>query len=228
MTSEPQDISRAVVCWLEYKSLTGMNGLFSEASLAVPISEFLSRRHGGQIKSEVAHPLFASQSRGRPRQIDFVREANGNKTWLSAYECKFQNISLSDIINDICRLICLSLPGGIKCKDRYFIFARKLGEANILIDKEINIGKARLSTFDKILLQQEVYIGQKNSFKIRELHQNQQDVFNRFSKEYGVNLPSQMVTKLCGMSRGLEYACAIWRISSESGSRQKALEAKVE
>ena len=219
MTSEAQDISRAVVCWLEYMSLTGMSGLFSEASLAVPIAEFLSRKHGDEIKSEVAHPQFDKGSKGRPRQIDFVREAKGKNRWHAAFECKFQKSSLPDVINDVCRLLCLSQDNGIPCSDRYFVFARKLGETKQLFDKEINVGSARQSAFHKILLQQEINRDENNSFKISDLHQKQQDAFKKFSKEYNAQLPSQIVTKLCGFSQGLEYACAIWRISSEKGSK---------
>lgn len=218
MTSEIQDMSRAVVCWLEYKSLTGMSGLFSEASLAVPIAEFLSRKHGNEIKSEVAHPLFDTGAAGRPRQLDFVREAKGENKWHAAFECKFQNGSLTDVVNDVCRLLCLSQVKAFTCSNRYFIFARKLGGANLLLDSDLNIGAGRQNAFDKIFLQQETDIDQKNSFKIVDLHSRQRDAFAGFAKKYKKPLPSKIVTKLCGMSQGLEYACAIWRITSEKGS----------
>ena len=219
MTSEIQDMSRAVVCWLEYKSLTGMNGIFSEASLAVPIAEFLSRKYHNEIKSEVRHPTFDKKSDGRPRQIDFVREAKGEKRWHAAYECKFENSSLLDIISDVCRLLCLSQDKGIPCNDRYFIFARKLGEANLLFDRESNVEGSRKSRFERILLQSKDDLNKKNSFKISDLNEKQKKAFEFFAKKYKCQLPSQIVTKLCGWSQGSEYACGIWRISSEQGSK---------
>ena len=219
MTSEAQDICRAVVCWLEYKSLTGMSGLFSEASLAVPIAEFLSRKHGNEIKSEVPHPLFDIGSKGRPRQIDFVREARGEKRWHAAFECKFQNDSLSDVISDVCRLLCLSQVNGIPCGDRYFVFARKLGEDNLLFSHGSYVEGSKMSRFEKILMHSKGDLDTKNSFKIDELNKKQKNAFEAFAKKYKVPLPSQIVTKLCGLSQGEDYACAIWRISSEKGSK---------
>ena len=73
------NLCRAVVYWLNYKHLTGLENLFSEASLTLPIAEFLTTKHVPQLRAEVNHPRFKAVF-GRPRQIDFVG-CDRNGTW---------------------------------------------------------------------------------------------------------------------------------------------------
>jgi hypothetical protein len=115
------EICGAVAYWLNYKNLTGLSGLFSEASLTVPIAEYLKTKRVHSLMTEVNHPGY-SHSFGRPRQIDFVAlKRNGG--WSFAIEVKFFPTPIQQVVNDIGRLLVLNKPG---C-EKFFVMAGPSG-----------------------------------------------------------------------------------------------------
>jgi len=223
MTSEAQEISEAVASWLHYKSLTGLRGLFTESSMAVPIAEYLSSRYGSEVETEKAHPLFDNGKKGRPKQIDFVRVRRGDRTWDAVYECKFQRPDFKNIVGDLCRLACLAQADGIGRPTRYFVFAGKPGPKGMPLEKSFNTGDgSRSSYFDGILRRDESFVSIEFAFSIRDLHPKQFEVFKGFAENNQVSLPSRIVTKLSGWSKTSKYVCAVWQIKSAQGSKLRS------
>lgn len=222
MSTDPQVIANAVVSWLNYKNLTGLKGLFTEAAIGIPIAELLSTKYGQEIESERKHPVFDS-AKGRPRQIDFVRVKRDKLTWYAAYECKFMRISFEGIVSDLCRLLCLNQAKGIGKPEKYFIFAGKLGRDDELLKCEINTGDgSRIPAFKDILALGSCGkkgVDCKKSFRPIDLHPKQRQAFQTFARDYKVSLPSKIVTNLEGWCIHLEFGCAVWRVTAESGSR---------
>ena len=197
----------------------GLGGVFTEASMAVPIGEYLATKYGSEVQSEVAHPLFDVGRRGRPKQLDFVRKKRGEHAWHAAYESKFQHAGFKGIIEDLCRLVCLAQAEGIGRPRRYFIFAAETSPGSALLDNSFNTGDGnRIRYFDKILKREEGE-DEPGSFGILELHEKQVAVFKSFSEANDVKLPSRMITKLAGFSRNTRYTCAAWDVTAVSGSK---------
>jgi len=220
MVTEAQELSEAVTYWLHNKSLTGLGGLLNEASMAVPIAEYLAARYRKEVESEKAHPSFPDGGRGRPKQIDFVRVKHGDATWHAAYECKFQKPDFYAIAGDICRLVCLAQNRDIVgTPDRYFVFAAKLNGKGQLLEKGINTGFGqRKSYFDGVLPMGQDNVNGKQTFEIKKLQKKQLAPFVKFAEENNILLPSKIVTKLSGWTQSSKYGCAVWKISSARGS----------
>ena len=221
--SEQQELTQAVAGWLSYKSLTGLRGHLNEASISVPITEFLSTRHGESMRSEVAHPLFKGEKRkGRPKQLDFVqRRRKGEGTsWLAAYECKFQTDLPSRMIADICRLLVLNQANGIGNPKRFFLLAGERKDPNIPLDRMINsTASGRISVFKDTLLRQPSEINSQLSVRLNTLHAEQRSLYASFARENDVKIPSAFSTKLKGLSVAAKYSCAIWEIKAANGSK---------
>jgi hypothetical protein len=117
MSAEPthskqfSQLTRAVVAWVTYKSLTGLAGLLTEASLSVPIVELLSHKQKHRIKREVTHPGFFVGGIGRPKQIDFVIKRANGEGWLHVLETKKLPLSGQALVNDLLRLALLKKKG---------------------------------------------------------------------------------------------------------------------
>jgi hypothetical protein len=221
MPTEQQELAEAVAAWLHYKSLTGLSGLLTEASMTLPIAEYLYSKHRSEIHGEREHPLFAKGARGRPKQVDFVRLRRGDKTSFAAYECKFRTTNQELIVADICRLVCLA-----QCRDkigspeRYFILSNKLRKGSRLLDTMSNTGEgSRFSFFGNLLLEgRKKSSFEANSFKLLDLEPRQKEIFQRFAKKNNVALPSIIVSQLVGWAVTGDDACGIWRITQERGS----------
>ena len=164
MATEEEELAQTVAAWLNYKSLVGLKGQLSESMLTVPIAEYLASKHGREISMEVPHPLFRTGAKGRPKQLDFVREVRSErktgesalnaKNWTMAMECKYQSDTAQRLIDDICRLAvlaqCRKEIGGPK---RLFLFAGERNEQGEPLDVRINSGEeiGRVSVFDGVL-----------------------------------------------------------------------------
>lgn len=222
MATEPQEICETVAGWFAYKSHTGLSQLFSEASLTVPIGEYLSTKHQGEVQSEKAHPLFKKSGRGRPKQIDFVRLKRGSDIWHAAYECKLLPSTVSRIVEDICRLTCLTQASCVGTPNRYLVVAGTASRFKELRDTKINAGQnSRICAYDGVL---SFSRSQPTRNKLRTLHRSQKRYFSDFAKKYEARLPSAIKTDLCGEANYERYGCWIWRISAVQGC--KLLDAK--
>jgi len=218
--SEAQEISETVASWFHYKSLTGLNGLLKESSMAVPIAEYLASKHGREVESEKAHPLFNSGGQGRPKQIDFVRVKHGDRTWHSAYETKFKTRNFDLIIGDLCRLLCLAQAVDVGNPGRFLIYAVKLEGDGAILDNKFNPGgHNRISYFENILPRPNTVGKNKDCvFKINELHAKQRSSFRKFAKSHKVELPSSVRVKLSGSFESGGFSCAVWQIWAQKGS----------
>jgi len=94
-------LTRAVSSWLAYKHLTGLAGLLNEASLSVPISEFLTHNATGyEILGQEKHSNFPDQD----RRLDFVAK---RKRWVFVIETKSLPFGRQEFIDDLSRLALL-------------------------------------------------------------------------------------------------------------------------
>jgi hypothetical protein len=218
MKSEAQEIAESVATWLHYKSLTGLNGLLNESSMAVPIAEYLSAKHGREVHSEKAHPLFSNNLKGRPKQLDFVRLKNNDDTWHAAYESKFDTVSFDLIVNDLCRLLCLAQASNVGSPRRYFIYgAQTEGEKGIFLANKFNSGDGLRKSYFEAILPRKMAV--KNlTFRLKELHEKQLKVFRAFAKDHDVGLPSKIRVELGGLLKSGNYVCAVWQLWASQGS----------
>lgn len=221
MKSEAQELSEAVASWLHYKSKVGLQQLLNEASMAVPIAEFLAARHGRDVQSEVAHPFFSQGGLGRPRQIDFVRSQRGNdNVWHSAYETKYQTKDFSAIMSDVCRLVCLAQAAGVGNPNRYFVYAAETPETGGILENEFNTGQGGRTPYYKgLLYKTKKQLGKNQTFSIQNLEERQKSAFREFSKRYCVKIPSSMKIELTGFFRAGGYCCAVWQVWAAQGSK---------
>lgn len=218
MASEPQEIAECVTSWLHYKSLTGLKGLFNESSLAVPIAEYLAVNHRREVKSEVNHPSFPKSGSGRPKQLDFVREKQGEKNWHAAYETKFQTQNFERIIFDICRLLCLSSVETIRTQNRYLIYAAAVEKGGGILENRFNSDGGRQEYFESILPRRNDS-DEDISFRITDLHPKQRLPFKSFLKENKkLQLPTVIKVRREGWSTSDRFICAVWRVSGSQGA----------
>jgi hypothetical protein len=207
--------------------LTGLDGLLTEASLSVPIAEFLTRNTTLNISGEVGHPNpnFVSKGVGRKRQLDFVAKDDRNK-WIFALETKSLPIDRQAFVDDILRLALLGKPD----VDRYLLVAGELsdrawkdlksarkkakgkitGATRIPVRLEVNVkGSTR-----KDLLR--VFLGDSYSEKIVDLKKRSMLVrkyIASFQKRYNCNsIPKQYRTTLKSWNRKNRFIAMIWQI----------------
>lgn len=221
LETENQHLAEAVSSWLHYKSLTGLNGLFNEASMAVPIAEFLAAKHGAEIESERRHPVMGAKTNsGRPPQIDFVRLKRSKRTWHAAYECKFKTTSYYSIATDICRLVSLSQEASVGKPRSYFVYATELGKADTILTNSFQGESGLQSYYEGILLRDMDSLGKESSFSLSGLHKTQLQPFRAFCKKTKLSVPSTIKTRLEGYSESGKFTTAIWEVRGVSGSKQ--------
>jgi len=219
VTAEPQELAETVSSWLTYKSRTGLGGLLTEAALALPIGEYLSTKYKGEVEAEKDHPLFRNSSRGRPRQVDFVRRRHGRGSWHAAYECKFDNFSLSAVVNDLLRLACLVQAPGLGALTRYFVAAGKDHNDGRLPLTGVNSGKGRrITALEGILSDNIGEVEGKATIRIQNLPDPQRKVFREFTSAYGVKIPSIIITQLVGWCVTPGFLCGVWKVKAANGS----------
>ena len=140
---ETRELANATCCWLAYKGLTGFQGMLSEATLSLPIAEFLTSRTAWLLQSELPYQKlpgakelpefwcdFAGVRKGGNAEVKFILEAKYLKT-------KAENMR-RQIAADFVRL---SLPPGKNLK-RYFLLAGQShhfpqSDAEFLFDKRL-------------------------------------------------------------------------------------------
>jgi hypothetical protein len=211
------DICKAVAYWLNYKNLTGLEGLFSEVSLTVPIAEYLRAEKIGALRAEVNHPAFL-QMKGRPRQLDFVgiRE---NEQWMFAIETKYFPTTIQQIVNDIGRLLVLNKPS---C-GKFLILAGPTGKDrsnSFRIDVKAN-GRHRNATarfFD-------YKRGGVKAIKLAEEPPKIQTLFATFLKDYKINsIPNAFEIACVDFYRSKRFSVGIWKIKARQGTGQTSIE----
>lgn len=116
-------LASGVANWLSEKSSIGLEGLFSESLLAVPIAEFIASESEFSLAREVPHPGFRRLGKGRGEQIDFILKDRATNDWRAAVEVKYLRAGYTCakygnlIASDLLRLAAIDKPG----IDRYLL-----------------------------------------------------------------------------------------------------------
>jgi hypothetical protein len=219
-------LTRAVSSWLSYKTLTGLEGLINEASLSVPIAEFLTHNTKYEILGQEDHPQFGN------RKLDFVAKKRGSDSWVFAVETK--SLPLGDpqrFVDDILRLALLNRPG----VRRYFLVAGKLSEADwkrLKVERDkakgkvtgplrvpfrrlINVkGSARCDVVG-LFLRNDYHIKSVDLTKIDKLvGEYVRDFKERYEPK---TIPGRYVTELKSWNRKNRFVAAIWEIKIKQG-----------
>jgi hypothetical protein len=205
------NLSPAVTYWLNYKALTGLDDLFSEASMVVPIAEFLKTKSVPKLRSEINHPRFKSR-RGRPRQLDFVGYSkHGN--WAFVIEAKYLPSTMQSIVNDLSRLLLLDKDN---C-ERFIVIGLPIeGDTDQAFKITMNVGSKRVNVLRKF------FSRIKDAEQITHIDKLEPEIsrlFRNFMQDYSVdNMPNAFQTKCVRFRRTGEFATGMWRVSARKGT----------
>ena len=207
------NLSRAVTYWLNYKKLTGLEDLFSEASLVVPIAEFLKTKNVPKLRAEVNHPIFKSR-RGRPRQVDFVGYSRKGR-WTFVIEAKYLPSTMQAMVNDLGRLLFLDKDN---C-ERFMVIGlpREEGKG---IDEAFRIGAEvagrRVNALERIFCRKK---DKERIVNIRNEPTEISNLFKNFMDDYSVEeMPNAFQTKCLNFTTTKFFAAGMWRISARRGT----------
>lgn len=205
------NLSAAVTYWLNYKKLTGLDDLFSEASMVVPIAEFLKTKSIPKLRSESNHPKFKSP-RGRPRQLDFVGYSkHGN--WAFVIEAKYLPATMQSIVNDLARLLLLDKNN---C-ERFIIIGLPIdGDPKQAFKLTMNVGHKHVNVLQRF------FSRTKDAERIIHINKIETEIsklFRNFMKDYHVDdMPNAFQTKCVRYRRTGEFATGMWRVSARKGT----------
>jgi hypothetical protein len=209
-------ICKAIAHWLNYKHLTGLEGLFSEASLTVPIAEYLRAEKIGALRAEVSHPAF-SNAKGRPRQLDFVGFGPG-KQWDFAIETKYFPTTIQQIVNDIGRLLLLKKAG---C-EKFLILAGPSAErrqATFKIDVKAN-GRHRNATARFFDFKR----GNVKAIKLADEPTKIRTLFANFLKDYKIAaFPNAFEIACVDFYRSKKFSVGVWKVKVRQGTGQTSV-----
>lgn len=215
MALDPQQLARAVTCWLEYEAAIGREDLFDESYLAYPIGAFLQARSGSKVVPEAIHPVLASAGRGRKPSVDFVVTAGDIWEW--AIETKFINDArdfADELFADILRLECLI--------ERFPAVRRLLVAAGpgtqmkaLLLDRSGQTGGGSAPLFPPVL--STTLPAVPLNVELAASVEPQRGFWK--GNQLGARLwPSPITTHLVGcsgdVSDGSHYTCLVWEIRS--------------
>jgi len=222
-------LTRAVSSWLAYKHLTGLAGLLNEASLSVPIAEFLTHRTTYNIVGQENHPNFPGKGVGRKRQLDFV--AKTAKRWAFVIETKALPLERQGFIDDLLRLALLNKPG----VHRYFLVAGELTSADWKYLKSkrnkakgkingalrvpfrllINVPQSRRKDLVSLLLRRDY---REKTVDLKKIGKYTKKYISKFQRRYNRDkLPGQYITKLISWNRKNRFIAVIWEVKINPG-----------
>ncbi len=214
--SEVSELAQATTAWLTYKDLTGAKGLLNEASLSMPILEFLTRKTIFEILREVPHPNFPRVGRGRPKQLDFVARRSG-VGWVFVLETKFGRSSPDSLINDIMRLALL--PSATA--KRFLLLSADLRMPQPPFSYQVYRGDNTPGQdfFDVVLRWRPDQGADQHFIDLRNIDERFRRKFAAFQEAYRQpNLPNMLnLFHLASCSTEL-YATHIWQISMRQGT----------
>lgn len=202
------NLSSAVTYWLNYKKLTGLDDLFSEASLVVPIAEFLTTKSVPQLRSEITHPIFKS------RRVDFVGYSKHGR-WIFVIEAKYLPSTPQSIANDLARLLLLDKDN---C-ERFMVIGLPVEpdvEPKQAFTLTMNVGRRRINMLRKF------FSRTKNAEQVVHINKLELEIaklFRKFMDDYDVdNMPNAFQTKCVRFRRTGEFATGMWRVSARKGT----------
>jgi hypothetical protein len=211
--SDLSEICRAVAYWLNYKDLTGLHGLFSEASLTVPIAEHLKTKGIENLHPQRIHPKFR-HIRGRPRQIDFVA-LNPRDRWLFAIETKWFPAPIQRVMNDVGRLLVLDEPG---C-EKFLVLAGPAGaDHESCFRINMTISGNRRNVMSKFFSHKR---GDSRIIKLKDQPHEIRELYRNFLVDYKLSeLPNAFEIKCVDFYRSKKFAVGLWRVSLRQGTGQ--------
>jgi hypothetical protein len=201
------NLSSAVTYWLNYKKLTGLDDLFSEASLVVPIAEFLKTKNV-PLRSEITHPRFKS------RRVDFVGYSKHGR-WTFVIEAKYLPCTPQLIVNDLARLLLLD-----KDNCERFMVIGLLVEGEVKSDQAfkltMNVASRRVNMLRKFFKRK---WDAEQVIHINKLEPEISKLFRNFMEDYDVeDMPNAFQTKCVRFRRTGEFATGMWRVSARKGT----------
>lgn len=227
------DLAKATAAWLSFHALCGLDGLLSESALNIPVGTFIGTRSGARISAEFDHPTFRNLARGRPKQIDYVlRNANSKVT--QAIECKWSNVGVQSVVNDIYRLECLGVErpaindpfaAGINVS-RLFLIAGTAAAMTNFSNKGVNTGGGRTQLRD-FLLSFDLGAPERR-FNVDTAHTNIKGLVAKFENNYygqnTIKIPKIIVTKLVASASDHTFQVHVWKINRANGTGKLTLQ----
>jgi hypothetical protein len=220
-----KDLAKATSAWLSFNSLCGLEGLLSESALNIPVGTFIGTKSSARIVSQFRHPYFNSVD-GRPKQIDFALKNSKGKV-AQAIECKWSNVSVQAVINDIYRLECLGTKAlkvdpfakGLSI-GRFFLIAGNIAAMEAFAAKGVNVGGARVRIRDFLLSFDDD--APKKRFNVQTAAPNVQELVRRFQGAYypksPASIPKIIVTELVGNASDGPFRVHIWKVNRAQGT----------
>lgn len=235
MLSDAQisDLARATAAWLSFHALCGLDGLLSESALNIPVGTFIGTRSGARIGSEFDHPTFKNLARGRPKQVDYVLK-NASAKVTQAIECKWSNVGVQGVIDDIYRLECLGIErpedndpfaAGINVS-RLFLIAGTAAAMTAFSNKGVNTGGGRTKLRDFLVSFDPNQ--PERRFNVLNAHPNIRGLVAKFeSSYYGPNtakIPKIIVTKLVASASDHTFQVHVWKVNRANGTGKLTLQ----
>ena len=206
-------VCSAVAYWLNYKHLTGLGGLFSEASLTVPMAEYLKTKRIHLLLPEVTHPSF-EHIKGRPRQIDFVG-LNANERWFFAIEAKFFPTPIQQVINDLGRLLVLSVPN---CEKFLLIAGPGRTDRKNCLKIQMNIAHRRRNVMPRFFSHKR---GDSKIIKLADQPIEVRRLFRKFLRDYRLTeMPNAFQVTCVDFYWSKRFAVGLWKIGLRKGTGQ--------
>lgn len=209
-----QALAECVTSWLTYKYYTALKSVITEATLSVPITEYLnSNISSGSVEREKHHPNFRSRARGRPKSIDFVLKRGGGEGWIAAIETKYCPSDKKALVTDLLRMAYLRVGNG-GC-DRYILIAVKRTKKKQRLCLLYNSGGGREDLFD-------YFFGEGRCGSVVDLRvapNTIHEYLSSFQRDYKMSdMCSVIVTEMVGSSKSTEFLTVVWRINRRQGA----------
>lgn len=223
-------LTRAVSSWLAYKHLTGMAGLLNEATLSVPVAEFLTHNTRYDIVGQEPHPNFPGKGIGGGRRLDFVAKTAGGG-WVFVIETKTFPLVREGFVDDLLRLALLKKPGTL----RYFLVAGELpssdwrylktarnkakgqitGATRVPFRLLVNVKGSPRKDLVRLFLRDDY---KAKTVDLKNISKVTRKYLKSFQKRYRQRtIPGRYVTTLKSYSRKNRFVAVIWEIKIKQG-----------
>lgn len=204
------DLTKAVLYWLEYERLCGRGQLLSEMSLRFPIGEYLIATQDHQLHAEMPYPEYMQpKGSGRRKAMDYCMfRKGGTKVWTHVFESKWVNDKRAfkqEVFDDIVRLEGVRRAAQIAPFDRILLIAGYSKEVNRLLDdKDVSQALPR-------------ELGDKKNINVMRSTGSVLKRWKVAAKAVPFDqLPLAILVKLEAAKQEANFGCWIWKINSVS------------
>ena len=122
----PVLLAKAIIHWLEFERLCGRGKLFTEASLKLPVHQYLTANSGSEVEMETPLP-GVPPAVGKKKALDFVvRRPGGKQAFQHIVESKLVNDKRAftqEVFDDLFRLDWVTKPEQGETFDRWLLLA---------------------------------------------------------------------------------------------------------